>query len=678
MRIGSHIAIRIAALTLTGAGLLLVGRDAAVTVIDTSNELKNDAIELESLRRLEDGARFFLFTGDLILAGESTYLVTLATEQSESLKRQLTELRASPLSRGSEAGGQMMEASLDQMLGAIETASTLTGDRRALAVAALFQSFDDSSMALTSSMERISDSFRAVAGERRAAAETERTAMKVRSWLSAAAFLLVLLVGWRHMSFTIERPVRLLASRAIEAREHGRFEDPARGPTELRELGARLKELIEAQQRTREDLEAEVEVRTSELQEALAARAAFLANTSHELRTPMNAILGFAALMGDGGLTEAEEADFLQHIRHSAEHLLELIEDVLDLSKIDAGHMGIQTAPVAPGSVIEQVSNMLRPAAESKGIQFDAACDDSVPELLRLDPIRLRQILVNLVNNAIKFTDAGAVSVSVSWAAETLRVAVSDTGAGVESSARHAIFESFKQGDSSDTRRHGGTGLGLAISRKLARMMGGDIQVDSELGHGSTFTVTLAAPLAAESTAAESTAAESTAAESNAAELTAAVPAAAVPAAAVPAAAEAAPDLDEQTSKACALLVDDVATNRLLGRKVLQRAGVEVVEAVDGSDALKQFREKAAVGQKFTLILMDLQMPVTDGYEATEALRSLGYRGPIIALSGSVMKEQKSRAMEAGCSEFISKPIVPDKLIEILKGVVDRARSTPT
>ena len=673
MRIGSHIAIRIAGLALTGAGLVLVGRDAAITVIDTSNELKNDATQLESLRRFEDAARFFLFTGDLILAGESTYLVNLATEQAGSVKTQLLELGSSPLSRGSEASCEMLESSLDEMLGAIEKASTFTGEQRALAIAGLFNEFDASSMALTSGIERISNSFTAVAGERRAAADTERYEMKVRSWLSAMAFLLILLVGWRHMSFTIERPVRLLASRAIEAREHGRFEDPARGPTELRELGARLNELIRAQQQTRQDLEEEVQNRTSELQDALAARAAFLANTSHELRTPMNAILGFAALMGNGDLTEAEETDFLDHIRHSAEHLLELIEDVLDLSKIDAGHMGIRAVPVAPCSVIERSASMLGPTAAAKGIRFETSCDSSVPELVEVDPIRLRQILVNLVNNAVKFTNTGSVDVKVSWAADQLCAAVSDTGPGIDPSLHTAIFESFEQGDSSDTRRHGGTGLGLAISRKLARMMGGDIQVESKLGSGSTFTVTLAAPVAREV-------------------IEGSKPRDSRPRDSRPRADErrvdecrddkrtaseaAAPE--EKTAQVRALLVDDVATNRLLGRKIRQRAGIEVVEAVDGKDALDQFRAEAAGGQSFNMILMDLQMPVTDGYEATETLRSLGYEGPIIALSGSVMKEQKNRAVEAGCSGFISKPIVPDKLIEILKGVLDRTGPSPS
>jgi signal transduction histidine kinase/ActR/RegA family two-component response regulator len=644
MRIGSHIAVRIAGLALAGAGLLLVGRNAAVTVIDTSNELKSDAQQLEQLRRLEDNTRFLLFTGDLVLTGESTYISALATAQAESVKRQLTELEASPLSRGSEEACALILDQLDKILAAIIEAATVDGEERDLAIAELDQDFQAGSVALTDGLDQLSTGLREVAEERRIAADSERREMKIRSWSSAAAFLALLLVGWRQMSFTIERPIRQLAGRAIEAREHGRFEDPERGPTEVRELGARLTELIEAQQRAREELEVQVEARTGELQEALAARAAFLANTSHELRTPMNAILGFAALVGDEAVSEADRSEFTSNIQESAQHLLELIEDVLDLSKIDAGHVGLRSLPVSPRAILKQVSSMLRPAASSKGLSFDARCDQSVPDAVRLDASRFRQILVNLVNNAIKFTDEGSIEILVSWAEGELLTRVSDTGIGIASSKIEAIFESFEQADTSDTRAYGGTGLGLAICRKLADLMGGSVEVESEVGAGSVFTVRLQAPAST-------------------------TPAARVR---VPSPRPSAPG-EVPKARARVLLVDDVATNRLLGRKVLERAGLDVVEAATGEEALEMFQRSEQRSAPFALILMDLQMPVMDGYQAVATIRTLGYTGPIIALSGAVMKDQQERALEAGCSGFISKPIVPTNLIETVQEILGEA-----
>lgn len=641
MRIGSHIAVRIAGLALAGAGLLLVGRDAAVTVIDTSNELKSDAQQLEQLRRFEDNTRFLLLTGDLVLTGESTYISALATDQAESVKRQLAELEASPLSRGSEDACALISGQLDKILAAIHEAATIEREERDLAIAELDQDFQAGSVALTGGLEQLSTGLRQMAEERRVAADSERKEMKIRSWASALAFLALLLIGWRQMSFTIERPIRQLAGRAIEAREHGRFEDPERGPTEVRELGARLKELIEAQQRAREELEVQVEARTSELQEALAARAAFLANTSHELRTPMNAILGFAALMGDEDVSETDKSAFTSNIQESAQHLLELIEDVLDLSKIDAGHVGLRSLAISPRAILKQVSSMLGPAASSKGLTFGARCDASVPDAVRLDPIRFRQILVNLVNNAIKFTDQGSIEIAVSWANDELQARVSDTGIGIEASKLETIFESFEQADTSDTRAYGGTGLGLAICRKLADLMGGSVEVESEVGEGSVFMVRLQAPVSQ-------------------------APAARVR---VPSPQSSATD-GTPTGRERVLLVDDVATNRLLGRKVLERAGLDVVEATTGKEALETFQLSEEQGAPFALILMDLQMPVMDGYQAVATIRSFGYTGPIVALSGAVMKDQQVRALEAGCSGFISKPIVPANLIETVQEIL--------
>jgi len=639
VRIGSHIALRIIGLVLAGAALLLVVRDAAVSSMNASARLELDVQQIERLSKLEDAARFFVITGDLILTGESTYLSSLATEQADSLSQQLAALRESDLATGAESDAASLAGSIERCRSILMDAATVAGDEALLE--ALTGPFDEASVELSGSLERLTTHFNEAAAAWRSEADAKRRALVVRSWLGAVTFLLILLVGWRHISVTIAQPIRALARRATAARDRGSFEAPSKGPTEVQELGTRLTELFGAQERAREDLEEQVEIRTRELQQALQARAAFLANTSHELRTPMNAILGFAALLADADSSEQDQEEFVGNIQQSAQHLLELIEDVLDLSKIDAGHMGIEAVGTAPREILDQVRRMLEGAAQEKGLRFETICTDAVPRLISTDPIRLRQILVNLVNNAVKFTESGSVTATLDWEDSVLEARVEDTGIGIAEDQLASIFESFEQVDSSDTRRYGGTGLGLAICKKLARLMGGDIEVESEVGEGSLFHVHLSAPEAE----------------------------AAVRDDAPRGSAPAAPRDDEE--RPCVLVVDDVATNRLLARKVLERAGVEVVEARDGKQSLERFHEANEERRPFATVLMDLQMPIMDGYEATRTLRSLGYDGPIIALSGAVMREQRARALEAGCTDFLSKPIDPARLTGFVRKFVE-------
>jgi PAS domain S-box-containing protein len=375
------------------------------------------------------------------------------------------------------------------------------------------------------------------------------------------------------------------------------------------------------------------------------AKSTFLANMSHEIRTPMNAIMGFADVLRRGMEdNEGRRREYLNLIHRSGTHLIELINDILDLSKIEAGKLEVEITEANPYQIMRDVVDVLRVRAEQAGIEFDCCVIGEIPATIQSDPTRLRQILINLVGNAIKFTSEGGVSIDCRLPADTdasrLEFQVKDTGIGMTEQQIARIFHPFEQGDSSVTRRFGGTGLGLSISKRLAEALGGGIQVQSTPGEGSTFTVSVnTGPLAG-----------------------------------VPMinASDAAQDL-EQTNAAKrsadairlrpshVLVVDDGQSNRELIRFLLLRSGVEVSEAENGIVALERFDAGT-----HDLVLMDMQMPVMDGYEATRQLRERGYRKPIVALTANAMQGDEVQCRQAGCSHFLPKPIDIDGLFDLL------------
>jgi signal transduction histidine kinase/DNA-binding response OmpR family regulator len=375
------------------------------------------------------------------------------------------------------------------------------------------------------------------------------------------------------------------------------------------------------------------------------AKSIFLANMSHEIRTPLNGILGFADVMlKSDDLSEEERRDYLETITQSGRHLLEVINDILDLSKVEAGQMKFHPEPCAPHVLIADAISILRVRAQEKGIGLEHRWEGPVPEKIITDPARFRQMVMNLIGNAIKFTDTGSVNVVARLEdrgqSPHLAVDIVDTGIGIAPEYLNRIFEPFTQADQSITRRFGGTGLGLAISRQIAELLGGRISVVSRPGEGSTFTARIATgPLDGVRLL-----------EAPTADLMPQQPAKS---------GAAAPSL----RNASVLLVEDGETNRKLVSLVLRRAGARVVVAENGQVALD-----AVASQTFDLILMDMQMPVLDGYEATRTLRRRGVTTPIVALTAHSMKGDEERCREAGCSGYVTKPIDSDRL---LKNLVD-------
>jgi signal transduction histidine kinase/ActR/RegA family two-component response regulator len=390
----------------------------------------------------------------------------------------------------------------------------------------------------------------------------------------------------------------------------------------------------------------EVEERTRELARANHAKSQFLANVSHEIRTPMTAILGFSDLLLQGGDIAAspdERAAAVRTIRRNGEYLLQLINDLLDLSKVEAGALSVQLAPVDPARIVEEVAELMLIRARQTGVGLRVEYEGAIPQTIPSDPLRLRQVLINIVGNALKFTEQGEVVLALGTergAEPRLAISVRDSGPGIDAADLERLFQPFEQGDASITRRSGGTGLGLSISRKLVELLGGEISVQSEKGVGSEFRISLpVGPAQAVRWVTPRPSADP-----------------ALPAGFT----RESPDLHGRRI----LLVEDGPDNQRLFRYLLESAGASLVVAGNGQDAASLALQAERCGTPFDVVLMDMQMPVMDGYTAASFLRRSGYRGRIVALTAYAMAGERERCLAAGCDAFAIKPIDRRTLIE--------------
>ncbi len=395
---------------------------------------------------------------------------------------------------------------------------------------------------------------------------------------------------------------------------------------------------------------------------ATQAKSCFLANMSHEIRTPMTAILGFTDILLDD-LKEPTDIECAQIVKRNGEHLLQIINDILDISKIEAGKVEMELIRWSPRQIVTEVVSLLHVRTDAKGLTLTDEYLGPLPETITTDPARLCQILVNLVGNAIKFTETGGVRIVTRMLDDgeggpKLRFDVIDTGIGIPEEQIETLFEPFTQADGSNARKFGGTGLGLTISRRLARMLGGDVTAKSRPGKGSTFSLTVATgPLDG-------------------------VRLVEYPAEAPPASEQPTESTAESREKLqCRiLLADDIPDNRRLISALLSEAGAEVTIARDGQEAVeKALATRPGWGRRygdptepFDVILMDIQMPVLDGYEAARRLRREGYTGPIIALTAHAMRGDRQKCLEAGCDDYFAKPIDRKKLVETVAWWVSR------
>lgn len=383
------------------------------------------------------------------------------------------------------------------------------------------------------------------------------------------------------------------------------------------------------------------------------AKTHFLANMSHEIRTPMGAILGFTELMQQIDQTEEERAKCISTIHRNGKQLLSIIDEILDISKVETGNLNIEKIDFSFLAMINEIKSLMSIQTENKGLEFKFSLKSKVPVMISSDPTRLRQIIMNVIGNAIKFTEKGSIFVSIEWQSSAgnssdgfLKIGVADTGVGIEENHINHLFQPFAQADSSTTRRFGGTGLGLALSRQLAKALGGDVILsNTESGQGTTFEISVAVQACLNTQWADSLLITTGSNQIKKISLS-----------------------DKNILRDVnILLVDDAPDNQTVIGLFLGLAGANVEYADNGLEGI----EKALAGN-FNVVLMDIQMPQVDGYEATHRLRKLGYKIPIIALTAHALKEERDRCLRVGCTDHFTKPIDREKLISLVHQVVQQ------
>lgn len=376
---------------------------------------------------------------------------------------------------------------------------------------------------------------------------------------------------------------------------------------------------------------------------ACTARSRFFSNLSHELRTPMTAIVGFADMVTQAGLTATQQADAICTIRRNCNHLLGLLSDVLDLAKLESGHVELCWSDVLVADVFSDLRSMFEWRAFDKGLslEFDVACD--MPSMIRADRVRLLQILINLVSNAIKYTERGSVVLRATYdaMAHRMTVEVHDTGVGIDACFLQRMFLPFEQASRANSVQAGGVGLGLAITKTLCDAMGGRITVTSTPGAGSVFTVELPVTLVAQAGTGGGTRRNECACEPHAAGA----------------------NRDKPLLGCHVLVAEDGPDNQRLISFLLERAGARVTLVGNGAEALQRLKQEPGVHD---VVLMDMQMPVLDGYDATLQIRALGLSIPVIALTAHAMVGDREECLQAGCDSYLTKPIDREKLVATL------------
>lgn len=451
-------------------------------------------------------------------------------------------------------------------------------------------------------------------------------------------------------------PCELTINRVKESQSQIHYIGIIRDISERLKTQNKLDEYLERLKQSRRELKRkdyELKAAQRVVERANQAKSEFLANMSHEIRTPMTTILGYSEILKEHP-GSPENRELIEIVQNSGTHLLQVINDILDISKIEMGDFEIQKVDCSPKIILRDVIDAFQAKATEKGLSIQTSYQDSIPEMIRTDPVRLRQVLWNLVSNAVKFTESGRVELEVRFFSQSqndrvLQYIVADTGIGIPAEKVKHIFEPFAQADTSISRNYGGTGLGLTLSYKLVQLLGGNISVQSTVDQGSVFCVALKVGDLDYSSPKNKLSHRFSKGGADR-------------------------QVRHRSNKKSAsgeykgkvLLVDDTKEIRKLFSYMLNKMGLEVVTALNGKEAVERVNEVSGEDDPYDMVLMDMQMPVMNGYEATQLLRNQGNQIPIIAITAHTLVSDREKCLAAGCTEYLSKPIKYDVLHEMV------------
>lgn len=633
MKLRAHILMLVAVCSLGAVGLILWAGTSYRQLDHIERTRTSESLGLRDMTHLGELLGAWLTLSDLVVASEITHLLGPATEEGLAIQETLRHMAGQPLAAVAAAPLGRLSDSVERILDHVARAATASGPDRKLALKGALANLDKDAMIVVREYDAALVLMQAEAAATVDLISRRRASLMTYLGAGSVGYLFLVLLALRWNARTLNRPLLRLTQQARAAMEDGTpLGLREEGPHEVRQLTRTVSDFVDSLEQANETLEAKVKVRTSELQQASRAQTEFIASVSHELRTPLNVILGMTELALDAS-HERAVTEYLTQVESSSRQLRRLIADLLDFSRIDIGRLELEEEEVRVSAVAKDIDGMLRVRAQAKGIEFRMVGQDPEAPRLVVDATRLNQVLVNIVDNAIKFTNEGCVTVHFcqtpdAGSNESLRIDIRDTGIGIPPTELQDVFERFYQVDSSTHRRYEGTGLGLSIARDLVEAMGGTIAIDSSPGMGTCVTIDLTLRRAAEASAEEPAHVH--------AELSAVLP----------------------DSAGRALVVDDHPANRLLTRRFLEIGGWSVVEAADGHSALA-----AVEGGEFDVILMDLEMPGMDGFETARRIRSQAPELPIIALTAHALESYRLQCLSAGMNDCLAKPVHRERLL---------------